>query len=316
MRILIGNDDGVTAAGLSVLVAAARRLAREAQIIVVAPGGEQSGASQRISLGRLSATRLDPASTLPAVAQGSQSADEVYAVAGTPCDCVRVALGAGGLLDGDWPGFSVNRPVEVGPDAPSGPAPDLVLSGINHGLNIGHDVNYSGTVGVAAEAAAFGLPAVALSIERAAPLTDPAFADATAGFIAGLLRAWFADGTLSPGRVGPDDPCALFSVNMPSLPIADWRGVMVTRQAGYFLGRFERYSLDAEGAAEFAPVGGSLQPPSRVDARDVPTDQTVLTDGFVCVTPLVVMRTDIPRAANLRDRASGWWQTARGSTTT
>ena len=123
MRILISNDDGYLAQGINAL---AEALAPIADIVVVAPDSNRSGASNSLSLDRpLSVTR---------------AANGFYFVNGTPTDCVHVALT--GLLDY---------------------RPDLVVSGINNGQNMGDDTLYSGTVAAATEAFLFGIPAIAFS---------------------------------------------------------------------------------------------------------------------------------------------------------
>jgi 5'-nucleotidase len=123
MRILISNDDGYLAPGINAL---AESLASIAEIIVVAPDSNRSGASNSLSLDRpLSVTR---------------AANGFYFVNGTPTDCVHIALtGMGDAL------------------------PDLVVSGINNGQNMGDDTLYSGTVAAATEAYLFGIPAIAFS---------------------------------------------------------------------------------------------------------------------------------------------------------
>src|SRR6202163_1648196 len=123
-HILLTNDDGYQAEGLRALVAALKGLAA---VSVVAPSQEQSGAAQSLTLRR------------PIVVQ--QIAEHEWAVEGTPADCVIVALHK--LL----------------PEKP-----DMVISGINHGANLGENVYYSGTVGAAREAALHHIPAVAMSL--------------------------------------------------------------------------------------------------------------------------------------------------------
>ena len=123
MRILISNDDGYLAPGLKAL---AEALASIADIVVVAPDSNRSGASNSLSLDR-------PLSV-------QQAANGFYFVNGTPTDCVHVALT--GMLD---------------------VRPDLVVSGINNGQNMGDDTLYSGTVAAATEAYLFGIPAIAFS---------------------------------------------------------------------------------------------------------------------------------------------------------
>ncbi len=123
MRILISNDDGYLAPGINAL---AEALSAIAEIVVVAPDSNRSGASNSLSLDRpLSVTR---------------AANGFYFVNGTPTDCVHIALTA--MLDY---------------------TPDLVVSGINNGQNMGDDTLYSGTVAAATEAYLFGIPAIAFS---------------------------------------------------------------------------------------------------------------------------------------------------------
>lgn len=124
-RILITNDDGVAAPGLTVLVDIARRLADE--VWIVAPEHDRSGAGQSISL-------HDPLRVY-------EHGERHYAVSGTPADCVLYAVA-------EWFGET---------------PPDLVLSGINAGANIGDSVQYSGTVGAVLSAEHLGIPAIALS---------------------------------------------------------------------------------------------------------------------------------------------------------
>lgn len=123
MRILLSNDDGYSAPGLTALAQALRQIA---EVIVVAPERNRSGASNSLTLDRpLRLNRMGP---------------DVYAVDGTPADCVNLALT--GAIDA---------------------RPDLVISGINAGENLGEDVLYSGTVAAAMEGALLGLPAIAIS---------------------------------------------------------------------------------------------------------------------------------------------------------
>ncbi len=124
MRILLSNDDGYQADGLAAL---ARSLRDLAELVIVAPDRNQSGASHSLTLDRpLRVARTD---------------DGWYYVNGTPTDCVHLALT--GLFESD---------------------PDMVIAGINHGANLGDDTLYSGTVAAAAEGRFLGLPAIAVSL--------------------------------------------------------------------------------------------------------------------------------------------------------
>ncbi|MBW1778504.1 MAG: 5'/3'-nucleotidase SurE, partial [Deltaproteobacteria bacterium] len=141
MRILLTNDDGIHAEGLHALY---RRFSREHEVLVVAPDRERSAVGHSITLHK--PLRCDPV-TLEAGVCG-------YAVNGTPADCVKLAV------------------LEL-----MVPPPDLVLSGINPGANIGFNVNYSGTVCAAREAGYYSIPAIAVSMTGdGAPYVDDAAA--------------------------------------------------------------------------------------------------------------------------------------------
>jgi 5'-nucleotidase len=124
LRILLSNDDGYQSDGLATLAVSVSGLA---EIVVVAPDRNQSGASHSL--------------TLSTPLRVEQTRDGIYFVNGTPTDCVHLALT--GLLDD---------------------VPDMVIAGINHGANLGDDVLYSGTVAAAAEGRFLGLPAIAVSL--------------------------------------------------------------------------------------------------------------------------------------------------------
>ena len=179
-RILVTNDDGINAPGLKVLEKIARQLSSD--VWVVAPEVEQSGAGHSLTLRRpLQVRRVSP---------------RRFAVDGTPTDCVLLA---------------VNRLIE-------GRRPDLVLSGVNRGSNLGEDVTYSGTIAAAMEATLLGIPAVALSQIRE-----------------GQTIAWHV--ALKHGAevvrrlVGvPWSKGVLVNVNFPYIAKGDISGVQVVRQ--------------------------------------------------------------------------------------
>ena len=125
MRILLANDDGYQARGLRTL---ARHLAPIAEVIIVAPDRNRSGASNSL--------------TLETPLRVERVEDNLYYINGTPTDCVHIAV-TGGLLD---------HP------------PDMLIAGINHGANLGDDVLYSGTVAAAMEGRFLGIPSIAVSL--------------------------------------------------------------------------------------------------------------------------------------------------------
>src|SRR3954470_6014866 len=124
MRILVSNDDGYFSPGISLL---AQRLRRLGEVTVVAPERDRSGASNSLTLDRPLTVRRAPSGFL--------------FVNGTPTDCVHMAVT--GMLDG---------------------LPDMVISGINHGANMGDDTIYSGTVAAATEGFLLGIPSIAVSL--------------------------------------------------------------------------------------------------------------------------------------------------------
>ena len=176
MHILVSNDDGYQAPGLLRLVSALRELA---EVTVVAPDRDRSGASNSLSLKNpLYVTRHD---------------NGFYSVEGTPTDCVHVAIT--GLLDRE---------------------PDMVVSGINNGANLGDDVIYSGTVAAAMEGRFLGLPAIALS--QAAPC--PQHFDSAARVAVWLVRRL---------REQPLPPDTILNVNVPDRPWEHLAGFQATR---------------------------------------------------------------------------------------
>src|SRR3954469_24786789 len=173
-RILVTNDDGIHSEGIVALAAALERLG---EVYVVAPAHEMSAASHSLTLVRpLRIERLD---------------DHRFAVDGTPTDCVTIALGH--LL-------KERRP-------------DILLSGINRGPNLGDDTTYSGTVAGALEGSIHGLPAIAVSLVARRPFDYPHAAEFSATLAEKLLIDGLPKGTL-------------LSVNVPSGPV---RGARVTR---------------------------------------------------------------------------------------
>jgi 5'-nucleotidase len=220
--ILLSNDDGVHAPGLAAAEEALRPLC---DLVVAAPDRERSATSHSISLDRpLRADELRPG---------------VFSIAGTPVDCVYLAL------------------LHLVPRKP-----DLVVSGINRGYNLGSDVFYSGTVAAAVEGALRGVPGIAFSLEWQ---RQPDFAPAGA-----FVRALVSEGAIPQG--------ALLNVNVPAGEIA---GYEIT-----FLGRRVYRDLvdvrqDLRGRAYYW-IGGP-----EADVEDLPgSDTNAVRARRVSVTPL------------------------------
>lgn len=237
--VLVSNDDGYFAAGLAALATALRRYAR---VIVCAPETEQSTTSHSLTLTRPLRLR--------------RVAEDVFAVDGTPADCVYIALMAEGRV--------LPR------------RPDLVVSGLNHGMNLGSDVFYSGTVAAAREAALRNVPAVATSADLAAD--RDAAAAVCARIAISVLRR-------SAGR--PTAP--LINVNVP--PGAQWP-VVASRLGSRLYDDLVEFRIDPRGR-EYLWIGGG-----GVRHRPVPGSDTEAYDrGAVSVTALLLDLTAGPDAA-------------------
>ncbi len=234
MHLLVTNDDGILAPGLAALVA---EFSPGHQVSVVAPEREQTAVGHAITL-------ADPIRVRRVRRNGAFFG---HAVSGTPADCVKIALLE--LLDSP---------------------PDLVVSGINPGPNVGINVLYSGTVSAATEAAILGLPALAVSLDA---YVDPDFEPA-ARVAAALVQA--AEAIIRAGW--PEGVC--LNVNVPARPLADITGLMVTRQAtNRWRERFEK-RIDPHGRVYYWQCG---QEPKMVPRG---TDLWALEQNLVSVTPL------------------------------
>jgi 5'-nucleotidase len=243
MRILLSNDDGYFAPGIAALAAA---LADIAEITVVAPERDRSGASNSLTLDRPLMLR--------------RAANGFYYVNGTPTDCVHMAVT--GMLEH---------------------LPDMVLSGINHGANMGDDTIYSGTVAAATEGYLLGVPSIALSLTSSSGTHFE-----TAAAIARQLVLRFRDKPVA-------EP-TLLNVNVPDLPLSAIQGISITH-----LGRRHKaepvirqlnprnetvYWVGAAGAAQDAGEG---------------TDFHAVAHGYASVTPLQIDLTRYSQLPSLRD---------------
>lgn len=247
MKLLLSNDDGVLAEGISAL---ARELKKEYEVFIAAPDTERSCVSRAMTL-------LSP---LRARAHSLPGLEEVpaYGISGTPVDCVR--LGLGNL-------FSEAK---------------MVVSGINHGPNLGSDALYSGTVAAAHEAAMLGYQAVAVSSCSYAPKHF----DTAARYAARAVQ-YLQKNPLPFGVV--------LNVNVPDLPMEEIRGIKIVPGAKI------DYQLEFIEAAD--PKGTPCYWPPR--AR-IPGDLTGDTDerwameGYVTLTPLGYDLTNYETLARMR----------------
>lgn len=250
MRILLSNDDGIHARGLSALREA---LAPLCELWVVAPALQQSASSHSL--------------TLHTILRRHRLEERVFAVEGTPADSVLMAIN--GLMQA----------------AP----PDLVISGINHGPNMGEDVHYSGTVAAAIEAAILGVPAIAVSV---AAFREQVFSGATH-----FLRELVAH---HPERL--TQPGTLLNVNVPNLPPEAIRGVAVTRLGSRFYGDVILRKEDPRGR-EYFWIGGEA--PTWREGEDSDF-HAVHNRREISVTPLALDLTDHAGRARLAPWAEPW----------
>lgn len=241
-RILVTNDDGYFSEGIAGL---AKALEAVGEVTVVAPASEQSATAHSLTLTRPLRVR--------------RVAERHYTVDGTPTDCVTLALTR--ILD-----FR----------------PDIVVSGINHGANLGDDVTYSGTVAGALEASIFKLPGIAVSLVA----RDGDFGPA-AGFAAELTQKVLKEG-LPEGTV--------LNVNVPLGPV---RGVRFTHQ-GVKIARVKIVEgIDPRGR-EYYWIGEQ----EVTWKQDPGSDFEAIADGFVSITPL---RTDMTDYRTLDEIRNGDW---------
>ncbi len=244
MRILLSNDDGYFAPGLAVL---AEALSKVAEVIVVAPERDRSGASNSLTLDRPLMVRKSHLGFL-------------Y-VNGTPTDCVHLAVT--GLLD---------------------QLPDMVVSGINHGANMGDDTIYSGTVAAATEGFLLGIPAIAMSLAKQASGNYAAAARVAVDLVSHFQR----EAVRQP---------MLLNVNVPDLPYERLAGRRVTRLGRRHKAERVVQSINPRGDTVYW-IGAAG------DAADAGegTDFHAVASGYVSITPLQI---DLTQYGQL-DLVRGW----------
>ena len=251
MRFLITNDDGILAHGIECLVKAAEPLG---DVTVVAPDREQSAMSHSLTLHH----PLRPV----------KRAERRFQVDGTPTDCVMLAIEA------------------LMPERP-----DFVLSGINHGHNMGEDVLYSGTVAAAMEGLALGVPSIAFSFAGGDLRADLTYLSQQIEVLTPLLRHF----TTLPNF--PRD--TLFNVNLPPLAASEVKGVRLTRLGRRVYSDSLSPMKDPWGREIFWIGGGSISWSGREDA-----DFRAIQEGYISVTPLHLDLTNY----DMLEAAESWWR--------
>ena len=244
--ILVTNDDGIRAEGLAVLAEALTGLGR---IIVVAPELEQSASSHAITLDK--PLRMNEYGT------------DRFGVTGTPTDCVLLAVQ--GIMDRQ---------------------PDLLVSGINKGPNMGEDVIYSGTAAI--EGSILGIPSIALSVASWNSVPLEAAADVSRYLAAEMLKHDIGTGSL-------------WNVNIPPLPASEVHGICITRLGSRVYNDMITKKKDPRGKDYFWIGGGD---PGWDTGSD--TDFTAVTGGYISVTPLRIDMTDNKSISNLKKWNLTW----------
>lgn len=244
MRILLSNDDGYFAPGL---VCLAQTLATVAEIVVVAPERDRSGASNSLTLDRPLNLR--------------RASSGFYYVNGTPTDCVHLAVT--GMLDAQ---------------------PDMVISGINSGANMGDDTIYSGTVAAATEGFLLGIPAIAVSLAG----KELAHYATAARVVVDLVRRFEQRTHTHPW---------LLNVNVPDIPYGQLQGVQVTR-----LGKRHKAEPVVKAANPHGETVYWVGAAGKAQDAGEGTDFHAIARQCVSVTPLQM---DLTQYAEL-DAVRGW----------
>ncbi len=242
--VLLTNDDGIHAPGLNTL---AKHMKSFGEIMVVAPDREQSASSHSLTLTR-------PLRIM-------EFGDNRYAVDGTPTDAVMVAVH--GILK-------------------SRRKPDLLISGINHGANMGDDVSYSGTVAAAIEGSIIGIPSMAVS------LINPEAGDfVPAARVVRKIARWVVRNGLPQ--------FSFLNINMPYIGNKSFKGIKVTRLGRRIYNDVVVEKVDPRGKNYYWIAGD----PEWVDVEG--TDFAAVSRGMVSISPLKVDMTDLKLHEKLKD---------------
>jgi len=237
MDILLANDDGILADGIRAM---ARELMGSHRVVIAAPDSERSGASHSITLTSPLRARQVELAGLEGV--------EAYSINGAPADCVILAINALGIR------------------------PDLIISGINHGYNLGTDVHYSGTVSAAMEGALVGIPSMAVSMQA----VHSRDFSAAAGLAAELIPQLMEGGSL------------LYNVNVPDLPGTELKGIRYTPLSSRmyyapFVRRTDPRNMDYFWWPGRVEYDGDM---------NADCDERWVLEGYATVTPLMQNMTD------------------------
>lgn len=228
MKILVSNDDGINAPGIIALASAMTALG---DVVVAAPDRNRSGASNSLTLtSPLRVREIKP---------------NWYSVEGTPTDCVHLAIT--GLMDQD---------------------PDMVVSGINHGANLGDDVLYSGTVAAAIEGRSLGLPALAFSLASHMPQHYATAAEVAKQMVSRLM-------------VDPLPASTILNINIPDVPLSQLQGYEITRFGSRHRAEPTIKGIDPRGETIYW-----IGLPGKEQDAGVGSDFHAIANNKVSITPL------------------------------
>lgn len=233
MKILITNDDGIHAQGINVLV---QQLSQIAELYLVAPDRERSGTGHSITV-------FDPIKVVKTSFPGVKQA---WIVGGTPVDCVKIAIA---------------RLVEE--------KIDLVISGINHGFNLGSDVLYSGTVSAAAEAVIMGCPSLAISLGSDDDESDFSFAANFTKQLVVSLKHWGIE------------PKTLVNINIPAIEPANIKGISVCKLGSRNYNNLFEERHDPRGNTYYWMGGDPIQ-----EEQDPDSDVYAVKQDYISITPI------------------------------
>ncbi len=272
MKLLISNDDGVSALGIRTL---ANTLALSGhEVTVVCPDRERSATGHGLTLHQPIRAEIVESLFHPSI--------KAWACDGTPSDCVKLALWA--LLDS---------------------APDLVVSGINQGANVGTEILYSGTVSAAMEGLIEGIPSIAFSLTSHTIREFQPAADFASILIAELAK-------------NPLPDLMLLNVNVPAVKWEEIKGAVVTRQGvRRYIDVFDKRT-DPRGKTYYwltGEVQEDIEPPIGLNLpQNIPIDVHVIRDNYISITPLQYNLTYSKAATELCKREwgiGGEWQAAK-----
>lgn len=238
MKILISNDDGIAANGIRALT---ETLAKEHEVYVVAPDRERSAAGHSLTLH--TPLRVEE------IEETKNGAKRTWVTTGTPGDCVKIAINA------------ILSPEEI---------PDIVISGINHGPNLGSDILYSGTVSCAMEGAMMGIPSIAVSL-----------ASMQSDYEDFIYPAQFVNALLHKLKDFQFPPKSILNVNIPALEEDDIAGVAITELGKkMFTDNYEK-RVDPRGKVYYWMAGELIS-----ESTNAKTDIAAVRNNKISITPV------------------------------